>query len=97
MNLTAEHLRPKEEEMARDTIVPSIEVIRAAGVRVGTVEKIDGGRARLAKRGSSGDPHHNRVHLIDLGLVADVEGREIPLSANAAVTFEEERSGKPVF
>jgi hypothetical protein len=39
------------------------------------------------------------VHIgtVDLGLVADVEGQKVRLSANAAVavTLEEERSGKP--
>jgi len=39
--------------------------------------------------------HH---HYVDLGLVADVEGRKVRLSAIGAVagTFEEEKSGKSV-
>jgi hypothetical protein len=36
-------------------------------------------------------------HFIDLGLIADVEGQRVRLSANAAVavTLEEKQSGKP--
>ena len=42
--------------------------------------------------------HEGHAHFISLGLVADIEGQKVRLSANAtvAVTFEEEPSGKPV-
>jgi len=41
--------------------------------------------------------HEGHHHYIDLGLVADIEGPTVRLSAVAAtaVTFEEEKSGKP--
>jgi hypothetical protein len=41
--------------------------------------------------------HKGHHHYIDLGLVADIEGQTVRLSAAAAtaVTFEEEASGEP--
>lgn len=71
------------------------EVIGADGVHVGTVDHVDGDRIKLAK--NEGDrAHHNHHHYISLGLVADVEGNKVRLSANAdvAITFEEEKDGK---
>ncbi len=64
-------------------------VIGADGVRVGTVDNVEGGRIKLTKDSSSHTQHH---HFISGGLVADVEGDNVRLSANAAVavTFEEE-------
>jgi hypothetical protein len=84
--------------MIRDKIAPSMEVIGADGVHVGTVQDVVNGRIRLAKRDSGEGRHKGHSHFIDLGLVADVEGQRVRLSANAAVavTFEEEKSGKPV-
>ena len=63
-------------------------VIGADGVHVGTVDHVDGDRIKLAKQ-DSGDQHH---HWIAGGLVAEVEGSDVRLSANAdvAVTFEED-------
>ena len=80
--------------MTTDRITQNMEVIGADGVHVGTVD----GRIRLAKRDSGEGQHKGHAHFINLGLVADVEGQRIRLSANAAVavTFEEEPSGKPV-
>jgi hypothetical protein len=68
-----------------------MEVIGADGVHVGTVERIDAHRIKLAKADREGW-QRGRHHYIDLGLVADVEGNQVRLSANAAVavTMEEE-------
>ena len=62
-------------------------VIGADGVHVGTVDHVQGERIKLTKA-DSGDGKH---HFISLGLVAEVEGAVVRLSANAdvAVTFEE--------
>lgn len=64
-------------------------VIGADGVHVGTVDGIEGDRIKLTKDSSSHTDHH---HFISGGLVAEVEGNDVRLSANAdvAVTFEEE-------
>ena len=66
--------------------------------RVGTIDSAANGRIRLARRDSGEGQHKGHAHFIDLGLVADVEGQRVRLSANAAVavTLEEEQSGKPV-
>jgi len=84
--------------MTTDKIIQNMEVIGADGVHVGTVAGVTNGRIRLAKRDSGEGQHKGHVHFIDLGLVADVEGQKVRLSANAAVavTFEEETWGKPV-
>lgn len=70
-----------------------MEVIGADGVRIGTVDKVEGHRIKLTKADSgSHDDHH---HYISFGLVADIEGNRVRLSANAdaAVLLEEEESG----
>jgi hypothetical protein len=77
-------------------IKPQMEVIGADGVHIGTVDCIEGGRIRLSRADSGEGRHKGHRHFIDLGLVADIEGQKVRLSANAAVavTLEEERSGK---
>ena len=79
-----------------------MEVIGADGVHIGTVDKVDGERIKLTKKDSSaeiegaeGGAHSGHHHYISLGLVADVEGDQVRLSANAdnAVMFEEEEAG----
>ena len=75
------------------------DVIGADGVHVGTVDHIDGDRIKLTKRdtpamaveGAEGSHAHH--HYISQGLIADIEGDTVRLSANAdvAVTLEEEK------
>ncbi|RWM14030.1 MAG: DUF2171 domain-containing protein [Mesorhizobium sp.] len=71
-----------------------MEVIGADGVHVGTVDKVEGQRIKLTKRDSGEGAHRGHHHYIPLSLVAEVEGQQVRLSANAdvAVTFEEEKS-----
>jgi hypothetical protein len=70
-----------------------MKVIGADGVHVGTVDGIEGRRIRLKKADSGEGSHKGHHHYIDEGLVADVGGNSVRLSANAAVavTFEEEK------
>ncbi|ODU20450.1 MAG: hypothetical protein ABS87_10395 [Sphingomonas sp. SCN 67-18] len=65
-----------------------MEVIGADGVHVGTIDHVDGDRIKLTRK-DSGDGRH---HYISSGLIADVEGDKVRLSANAAVAvmFEED-------
>ncbi|WOC15085.1 DUF2171 domain-containing protein [Pseudochrobactrum sp. MP213Fo] len=72
------------------------EVIGADGVHVGTVDHVEGDRIKLTKNDGGDRSHHHHHHYISLGLVADVEGNKVRLSANAdvAITFEEEKDGK---
>ena len=70
-----------------------MEVIGADGVHIGTIDRIEGNRIKLTKKGSGEGSHKGHHHFIDKGLVADVEGNKVRLSANAnvAVTMEEEK------
>ncbi len=73
-------------------VTEDMEVIGADGVHVGTVDSVTGDRLKL-KKSDSGEGHHKgHHHFISRGLVAEVEGNQVRLSANAdvAVTFEEE-------
>jgi hypothetical protein len=69
-----------------------MEVIGADGVHLGTVDKIEDDRIKLTKADSGEGGHQGHHHYISRGLVADVEGDKVRLSANAdvALTFEEE-------
>ena len=75
-----------------------MEVIGADGVHVGTVDHVEGDRIKLAKKDSGAQvsegsgAHEGHHHYISGGLVAEVEGDKVRLSANAdvAVGMEEE-------
>ena len=69
-----------------------MDVIGADGVHVGTVDHVAGDRIKLTKKDSGEGSHQGHHHYISRGLVAEVEGNAVRLSANAAVavTFEEE-------
>ncbi|WP_152046556.1 DUF2171 domain-containing protein [Aureimonas psammosilenae] len=75
-----------------------MEVIGADGVHVGTVDRVEGDRIKLTKKDSGEGSHEGHHHYISTGLVADIEGDKVRLSANGdvAVTFEEEENSKTV-
>ena len=79
-----------------NAIKERMEVIGADGVHVGTVDRIVGDRIKLTKKDSGEGSHRGHHHFISVGLVAEVEGNKVRLSANAdvAVTFEEEEGGQ---
>jgi hypothetical protein len=70
-----------------------MEVIGADGVHVGTVDKVEGNRIKLTKKDSGEGSHKAHHHYIDWGLIAEVEGDKVRLSATGAVavTMEEEK------
>jgi len=70
-----------------------MEVIGADGVYIGTIDRVEGNRIKLTKKDSGEGSHKGHHHFIDKGLVADVEGNKVRLSANGdvAVTMEEEK------
>ena len=81
---------------ARDDIREHMEVIGADGVRLGTVDKVEGERIKLTRADSGQGSHEGHHHYVPLGLVAGVEGDTVRLSANAAVAaelFTEEEAG----
>jgi len=74
------------------TIRDHMEVIGADGVHLGTVDKVEGDRIKLTKADAGQGSHEGHHHFISRALVADVEGDQVRLSANAdvALSFEEE-------
>jgi hypothetical protein len=75
-----------------------MEVIGADGVHLGTVDRVEDDRIKLI-RADSGMGHEEHHHYIPRGLVAEVEGDKVRLSANgdvAADLFEQEESGQPL-
>jgi hypothetical protein len=75
-----------------------MEVIGAEGAHIGTVDHVEGDRIKLV-RADSGIEHEDHHHYIPRGLVADVEGDKVRLSARGDVVadlFEQEQSGEPI-
>jgi hypothetical protein len=75
-----------------------MEVIGADGVHLGTVDRVEGDRIKLV-RADSGVAHEEHHHYIPRGLVAEVEGDKVRLSARGDVVadlFEQEKSGQPI-
>ena len=75
-----------------------MQVIGADGVKLGTVDRVEGDRIKLIRE-DSGLAHHEHHHFLPRGLFADIEGDTVRLSTNAdvaAVLFEEEESGEPI-
>lgn len=75
-------------------ITEHMNVIGADGVHVGTVDKVEGDRIKLTKNDSpqTEDGEGAKHHYISIGLVAEVEGQDLRLSATGAnaVTLEED-------
>lgn len=75
-----------------------MEVIGMDGVHVGTVDSVAGGRIRLKKTDSGEGAHKGHDRYIKRSIVAELEGNQVRLCANAdvAVTMEPEKSGKSI-
>jgi hypothetical protein len=88
----------QENLMQADKLKEHMEVIGADGVHVGTIDRVENNRIKLTKADSGQGQHKGHHHFVDVGLVSEIEGDKVRLSANAAVavTLEEEQSGKPV-
>ena len=79
-------------------IAEHMEVIGADGVHIGTVDKVEDNRIKLT-RPDSGLGHEEHHHYIPRGLVAEVEGDKVRLTARGDVVadlFEQEQSGDPI-
>jgi len=75
-----------------------MEVIGADGAHIGTVDRVEGNRIKLI-RPDSGIGHEQHHHFIPKGLVAEVEGDRVRLTARGDVVadlFEQEESGNPI-
>lgn len=68
-----------------------MEVIGADGVHLGTVDHVDGNRIKLTRRdsgaGFEGGRHTGHHHYLPMGLIAEIEGERVRLSANADVAW----------
>ena len=73
-----------------------MEVIGADGIHLGTVDKVEGERIKLTRADSGQGSHESHHHFIGRGLVAEVEGDQVRLSATAAnaLAFREEEDGE---
>ena len=81
-----------------EDIREQMEVIGADGVHLGTVDRVEGDRIKLI-RADSGVGHEQHHHYVPRGLVADVEGDKVRLSARGDVVadlFEQEQTGQPL-
>jgi len=81
-----------------ENIREHMEVIGADGVHIGTVDRVEGERIKLI-RTDSGVAHEEHHHYIPRGLVAEVEGDKVRLTARGDVVadlFEQEESGDPI-
>ena len=58
-----------------------MEVIGADGVHLGTVDRIEGDRIKLTRESSGSGSHEGHHHFIPAGLIAEVEGDAVRLSA----------------
>jgi hypothetical protein len=75
-----------------------MEVIGADGAHIGTVDRVEDNRIKLI-RADSGIGHEEHHHFIPKGLVAEVEGDKVRLTARGDVVadlFEQEQSGHPL-
>ena len=66
------------------------DVIGADGVHLGTVDHVDGDRIKLTKADSPQGPGGEgaKHHYLPIGLVAEIDGGKVRLSANADVAAE---------
>ncbi|HET9812001.1 MAG TPA: DUF2171 domain-containing protein [Sphingomicrobium sp.] len=83
-----------------DDIREHMQVIDAEGAPIGKVDKIEGDRIKLTRESSSAGvgSHEGHHHFIPAGLVADIEGDTVRLSARAdalEAIFETEEGGQP--
>jgi hypothetical protein len=81
-----------------ENIREHMEVIGADGVHIGTVDRVEDNRIKLM-RADSGETHHDHHHYIPRGLVAEVEGDQVRLTARGDVVadlFEQEAGGQPI-
>jgi hypothetical protein len=78
----------QEVYMARlSDIEEHMEVIGADGVHIGTIDRVEGDRLKLTKADSGQGSHEGHHHYISRGLVAEVEGGKVRLSATGANAF----------
>ena len=79
-----------------DDIREHMQVIDAEGTPIGKVDKIEDDRIKLTRDSAGMGSHEGHHHFIPKGLVAEVEGDTVRLSARAdalEAIFETEEDG----
>ena len=66
-----------------DEIREHMQVIDAEGAPIGRVDSLEGDRIKLTRDSSGMGSHEGHHHFIPRGLVADIEGDTVRLSARA--------------
>jgi hypothetical protein len=66
-----------------DEIREHMQVIDAEGAPIGKVDGLEGDRIKLTRDSSGMGSHEGHHHVIPRGLVADIEGDTVRLSARA--------------
>ena len=80
-----------------DDIREHMQVIDAEGAPVGKVDGIEGDRIKLTRDSSGQGSHEGHHHYIPAGLIAEVEGDNVRLSARIDAVesiFQTEESGE---
>jgi hypothetical protein len=74
-----------------------MQVIDAEGTPLGKVDRIEGDRIKLTRDSSGSGSHEGHHHFIPVGLVADIEGDTVRLSARVDAVesiFQTEEGGE---
>jgi hypothetical protein len=80
-----------------DQVREHMQVIDAEGTTLGKVDRIEGDRIKLTRDSSGQGSHEGHHHYIPAGLIADVEGENVRLSARLDAVesiFQTEESGE---
>ena len=64
-----------------DQVREHMQVIDAEGTPLGKIDRIEGDRIKLTRDSSCAGSHEGHHHFVPAGLVADVEGDTVRLSA----------------
>lgn len=67
--------------MSIDQVREHMQVIDAEGTPLGKVDRVDGDRIKLTRDSSGQGSHEGHHHYIPAGLIAEVEGDNVRLSA----------------
>jgi len=81
-----------------DKVREHMTIIGAEGTKLGTGDRVEGDRIKMTRE-DSGMGQHDHHHYIPRGLVAEVDGDTVRLSASASVVadlFEQEENGQPL-
>jgi len=80
-----------------DQVREHMQVIDAEGTPLGKVDRIEGDRIKLTRESSGQGSHEDHHHYIPAGLIAEVEGDNVRLSARIDAVesiFQTEESGE---